>query len=90
MPRIDVGLAAVDDELQALAHEVVGLLLDDGFQAEQALLAGGVAPLDHLLDELGGWIDGGRNTQGTMRIARFMTASGVCTQIAAMVPTTRS
>ena len=47
-----VGLAAVDHQLQALAHEVVRFALDERLQAEQALLARGVAPLDHLLDQL--------------------------------------
>ena len=53
MLRIAVRLAAVDHELQALAHEIVGLALDERLEAEQALLARGVAPLDHLLDQVG-------------------------------------
>ena len=32
--------------------------------------------------------DGGLNTHGRMRIACFITCSGVCTKIAAIVPTT--
>ncbi len=44
-------LAAVDDELQALAHEGVTLLLELLLEAEQTLLARDDAPLDDLLDE---------------------------------------
>ena len=47
-----VGLAAVDHELQALAHEIVGLAFDGRLQAEQPLLTRSVAPVDHLLDQL--------------------------------------
>src|SRR6185312_3737450 len=48
----DVGLAAVDDQLQRLAHESVFLLAEQRLEPEQTLLAGDVAPLDHLLNEL--------------------------------------
>ena len=51
MARMRFGLAAVDHELQRLAHEGVGLAIEHGLEAEQSLLARDVAPLDHLLDE---------------------------------------
>jgi hypothetical protein len=49
----DVGLAAVNDELQALAHECIGLAFNQRLESEESLLAGDVAPLDHSLDQLG-------------------------------------
>ena len=83
-----VGLAAVDHQLQSLAHEIIGLAFDHRLEPEQALLARDVAPLDHLLDQVEPRHRGGLKIHGRMRIACFITGSGVCTQIAAMVPTT--
>ena len=47
-----VGLGTVDEQLQPLLQESVGLGLDAPFERQQALLARDVAPLDDLLDEL--------------------------------------
>ncbi|MCU0759148.1 MAG: hypothetical protein MUF07_08145 [Steroidobacteraceae bacterium] len=44
-------LGAVDHQLQRLAHERVALGADARLEAEQALLAGDVAPLDDLADQ---------------------------------------
>ena len=44
-------IGAVHQQLQAFLEEGVGLLRHHRLESEQALLAGGVAPFDHLLDQ---------------------------------------
>jgi hypothetical protein len=83
-----LGLAAVHQGLQTLLQEIVLLLLDRGLEAEQSLLARDVAPLDDLFDHRRRIARRRLEHPGTIFQARRNVGIGVCTRLAAKVPTT--